>query len=140
MGERADIQDTTFEVMTSSRSQIIDITERVQKKVRGLDVASGICVVYVPHTTAGITVNESADPAVAADILEHLDKLVPQGRYRHREGNAGSHIKASLVGSSVTLVLDRGNLELGTWQGIFLCEFDGPRKRWVRVKVVPCDD
>ncbi len=116
---------------------MIDITERVQKKVRGMGVTDGICIVYVPHTTAGITVNESADPAVAADILEHLEKLVPQGRYRHREGNADSHIKASLMGSSVILILDRGALELGTWQGIFLCEFDGPRKRWVKVKGGP---
>ncbi len=137
MGEKPEIQEAAFEVLTSSRSQMIDITERVQRKVRGMGVTNGICIVYVPHTTVGITVNESADPAVAADILEHLEKLVPQGRYRHREGNADSHIKASLMGSSVTLILDRGALELGTWQGIFLCEFDGPRKRWVKVKVVP---
>jgi len=137
MGEEPEIQEAVFEVLTSSRSQMIDITERVQRKVRGMGVTDGICIVYVPHTTVGITVNESADPAVAADILEHLEKLVPQGRYRHREGNADSHIKASLMGSSVTLILDRGALELGTWQGIFLCEFDGPRKRWVKVKVVP---
>jgi secondary thiamine-phosphate synthase enzyme len=134
---KPDIQDTAFEVMTSSRSQMIDITERVQKKVRGMGVTDGICVVYVPHTTVGITINESADPAVAADILDHLEKLVPPGRYRHREGNADSHIKTSLMGSSVTLILDRGVPELGTWQGIFLCEFDGPRKRMVRVKVIP---
>jgi len=139
MGEKPEIQEAVFEVLTSSRSQMIDITERVQKKVRGMGVTDGICIVYVPHTTVGITVNESADPAVAADILEHLEKLVPQGRYRHREGNADSHIKASLMGSSVTLILDRGALELGTWQGIFLCEFDGPRKRWVKVKVVQSD-
>ncbi len=137
MGEKPENQEAAFEVLTSSRSQMIDITERVQRKVRGTGVTDGICIVYVPHTTAGITVNESADPAVAADILEHLEKLVPQGRYRHREGNADSHIKASLMGSSVTLILDRGTLELGTWQGIFLCEFDGPRKRWVKVRVVP---
>ena len=139
MGEKPEIQEAVFEVLTSSRSQMIDITERVQKKVRGMGVTDGICIVYVPHTTVGITVNESADPAVAANILEHLEKLVPQGRYRHREGNADSHIKASLMGSSVTLILDRGALELGTWQGIFLCEFDGPRKRWVKVKVVQSD-
>jgi secondary thiamine-phosphate synthase enzyme len=137
MGGNPEIQDAAFEVLTSSRSQMIDITERVQRKVSGMGMTDGICVVYVPHTTAGITVNESADPAVAADILEHLEKLVPQGRYRHREGNADSHIKTSLMGSSVTLILDRGVPELGTWQGIFLCEFDGPRKRMVRVKVIP---
>ncbi|MEW6553478.1 MAG: secondary thiamine-phosphate synthase enzyme YjbQ [Actinomycetota bacterium] len=137
MEDGKSIQDAAFEVLTSSRSQMIDITELVQRKVRGTGVTDGICVVYVPHTTVGITINESADPAVAADILEHLEKLVPRGRYRHSEGNADSHIKASLTGSSVTIILDRGALGLGVWQGIFLCEFDGPRKRTVRVKVVP---
>jgi secondary thiamine-phosphate synthase enzyme len=116
---------------------MVDITARVREAVRQSGVLDGTCVVYVPHTTAGITVNESADPAVAADILEHLGKLVPQGKYRHREGNADSHIKASLMGFSLTLVLDRGDLDLGTWQGIFLCEFDGPRRRRVWVKVIP---
>ena len=141
MGQKPKIGDATpdptFEVPTSSRSQMIDITARVQEIVRRSGITEGICVVYVPHTTAGITVNENADPAVAADILEHLEKLVPQGRYRHGEGNADSHIKAGLMGFSLTLILERGALDLGTWQGIFLCEFDGPRRRQVRVKVIP---
>ena len=141
MGQKPKSEDTTpdpaFEVVTSSRSQMIDITERVLKIVRDSGTKEGICIVYVPHTTAGVTVNENADPAVAADILEHLEKLVPQGRYRHREGNADSHIKASLMGFSLALLLERGVLDLGTWQGIFLCEFDGPRRRQVRVKVIP---
>jgi len=141
MVQKPKIEDATpdpaFEVPTSSRSQMIDITARVQEIVRHSGVSDGICVVYVPHTTAGVTVNENADPAVAADILEHLEKLVPQGRYRHGEGNADSHIKASLMGFSLTLLLEKGALDLGTWQGIFLCEFDGPRRRQVQVKVIP---
>lgn len=141
MGQKPKIEDTTprdsFEVPTSSRSQMVDITARVREMVRQSGISDGICIVYVPHTTAGVTVNENADPAVVADILEHLGKLVPQGRYRHREGNADSHIKASLMGFSLALILEGGDLELGTWQGVFLCEFDGPRRRRVWVKVIP---
>lgn len=125
-----------FELSTASRSQMVDITSKVREIVRQSDVSDGLCVVYVPHTTAGVTVNESADPAVAADILEHLGKLVPQGRYRHREGNADSHIKASLMGFSQVLLVEGGDIFLGTWQGIFFCEFDGPRRRQVRVEVI----
>lgn len=128
-----------FEVNTTSRSQLLDITSRVREVVRGTGVSSGICQVYVPHTTAGVTINEAADPAVAADILEHLEKLVPRGRYRHREGNADAHIKATLVGFSAALPVVDGDLALGTWQGIFLCEFDGPRRRRVRVTVLRGD-
>lgn len=141
MGQRAGSEGAvpvmSFEVTTSSRSQMVDITARVRETAKQAGVGEGICVIYVPHTTAGITINESADPAVAADILEHLEKLVPQGRYRHREGNADSHIKAGLMGFSQTLILAGGDLALGTWQGIFFCEFDGPRRRRVWVKVVP---
>jgi secondary thiamine-phosphate synthase enzyme len=128
--------ELTIEVPTSSRSQMVDITGRVREAVRQSGVSGGICIVYVPHTTAGVTVNESADPAVAADILEHLAKLVPQGRYRHREGNADSHIKAGIMGFSLTLIIRGGDLALGTWQGVFLCEFDGPRRRQVWIKVI----
>lgn len=127
----------SFEVSTSSRSQMLDITARVREAVRQAGVSAGFCVVYVPHTTAGVTVNESADPAVAADILEHLEKLVPRGNYRHREGNADSHIKAGLMGFSALLPVESGDLSLGTWQGVFLCEFDGPRRRRVEVGVIP---
>jgi len=118
---------------------MVDITGKIREAVRQSGVSGGICIVYVPHTTAGVTVNESADPAVAADILEHLAKLVPQGRYRHREGNADSHIKAGLMGFSLTLIVRGGDLALGTWQGVFLCEFDGPRRRQVWIKVIPDD-
>jgi secondary thiamine-phosphate synthase enzyme len=127
----------TFEVSTASRAQMVDITNRVREIVREAGVPEGACIVYIPHTTAGVTVNENADPAVAADILDHLEKLVPQGRYRHREGNADSHIKASLMGFSLTLPVAGGDISLGTWQGVFLCEFDGPRRRRVEVKVIP---
>jgi secondary thiamine-phosphate synthase enzyme len=137
MGQNPNITDATLEIATSSRSQMVDITAKVREAARRSGISDGICVVYVPHTTAGITINESADPAVAADILEHLEKLVPQGRYRHREGNADSHIKAGLMGFSLTLIVEGGDLALGTWQGIFLCEFDGPRRRRVKVKVIP---
>jgi secondary thiamine-phosphate synthase enzyme len=127
----------SFEVSTSSRSEMTDITGRVREVVRGAGISDGLCVVYIPHTTAGVTINENADPAVAADILEHLEKLVPKkGGYRHREGNADSHIKASMMGFSQILLLEGGDIVLGTWQGVFLCEFDGPRRRRVRVKVI----
>ena len=131
------VNGDSFEISTTSRAQMVDITARVREVVRRAGVPEGVCIVYVPHTTAGITVNESADPAVAADILDHLEKLVPRGGYRHREGNADSHIKASLVGFSLTLPVEGGDISLGTWQGVFLCEFDGPRRRRVEVKVIP---
>lgn len=127
----------TFDVSTTSRSQMLDITAKVREGVRSSGIGDGLCVVYVPHTTAGVTVNENADPAVAADIQGQLAKLVPQGGYRHREGNADAHIKASLVGFSLTLLVEEGDIFLGTWQGVFFCEFDGPRRRRVRVKVIP---
>jgi len=129
-------ETATFDVPTSSRAQMVDITGKVREAVRRSGISEGVCVVYVPHTTAGITVNENADPAVAQDILEQLGRLVPQGRYRHREGNADSHIKAGLMGFSLTLIVRGGDLALGTWQGVFLCEFDGPRRRKVWIKVM----
>lgn len=131
------MEEYTIEVATASRSHMVDVTSRVREAVRKAGVKDGICLVYVPHTTAGVTINEAADPAVAADILEHLEKLVPRrGGYRHREGNADAHIKASLMGFSAAVPVVGGDLELGTWQGIFLCEFDGPRRRKVKVRVV----
>ena len=131
------MEDYTIEVSTASRSQLVDITSMVREVVRKTGARDGMCLVYVPHTTAGITINEAADPAVAADILGHLEKLVPRGGgYRHREGNADAHIKASLTGFSAAVPMAGGDLELGTWQGIFLCEFDGPRRRKVKVRVI----
>jgi len=127
----------SFNVVTSRRNEIIDVTSKVREIVKKSKVKSGICVVYTPHTTAAITVNEHADPAVATDIESFLNKLVPPNAgYRHLEGNSDSHIKTTLVSPSMTLIVENGELLLGTWQGIFFCEFDGPRTRKVFVKVI----
>jgi len=121
---------------TSQRSEMIDITGLVEEEVSKAGLREGMAVVYVPHTTAGVTINENADPSVRADIQAALSRLVPYGAgYSHLEGNADSHIKASLMGSSVTVIVEGGRLRLGTWQGIFFCEFDGPRSRRVWVAV-----
>jgi secondary thiamine-phosphate synthase enzyme len=122
---------------TRAKVEFQDVTAQVQEAVSSSGVKDGVCHVFVPHTTAGITINEHADPSVVSDIISQLDELVPEGRkYRHLEGNSPGHIKASLVGSSVTVLVEGGRLVLGTWQGIFFCEFDGPRSRSMLVKVV----
>ncbi|HPD16621.1 MAG TPA: secondary thiamine-phosphate synthase enzyme YjbQ [Planctomycetota bacterium] len=119
-----------FMVPTQSRTEMVDITAEVNRAIRAAGVTEGLCHVFVPHTTAGITINENADPDVARDILTTLDRLVPRaGDYRHSEGNSDAHVKASLMGSSVTAPIAAGRLSLGTWQAIYLCEFDGPRHR-----------
>ena len=124
-----------IKVKTGSRTDMKDITSLIQKEVSKAEIRDGICTVYVPHTTAGITVNEGADPAVCQDIMSKLNELVPpDAGYRHMEGNSDSHIKASLMGSSVSVLVEEGRLVLGTWQKIFFCEFDGPRSRRVYVK------
>jgi secondary thiamine-phosphate synthase enzyme len=126
-----------FQVASRERSQFIDITSEVQKAVRAAGVSQGLCTVFVPHTTAGVTINENADPSVVRDILMELDKIVPfNDHYAHREGNSAAHIKASIMGSTVQLVVDAGRVSLGTWQGIYFCEFDGPRRRSVQVHVL----
>ena len=125
----------SISVKTTSRIEMVDITASVQKEVLRLGVTDGLCVVYVPHTTAGVTINEGADPAVCHDIISTLNELIPVNeRYRHMEGNSDSHIKASIMGSSVTVMIEKAQLVLGTWQKIFFCEFDGPRSRKVYVK------
>ncbi len=125
-------------VRTRSKVDFQDITPKVQELVESSGIESGVCYVFVPHTTAGITLNEHADPSVAKDIVMQLEAIVPQhNNYRHMEGNAPAHIKASLVGNSKTLLVEGGKLLLGTWQGIFFCEFDGPRNRTVLVKIMP---
>jgi secondary thiamine-phosphate synthase enzyme len=122
-------------VKTDSRIAMVDITSLIQKEVSTSGVREGVCIIYVPHTTAGITINEGADPAVCDDIMAKLNELVPPNAgYRHGEGNADSHIKASLLGSSVSVLVENGSLVLGTWQKIFFCEFDGPRSRRVFLK------
>jgi secondary thiamine-phosphate synthase enzyme len=123
-------------VSTKSRTELVDISGEVQKAVADSDVRDGVCHVYVPHTTAGVTINENADPSVREDILMELNKVVPfQDNYKHLEGNAAAHIKTTIVGSSETILVQGGRLLLGTWQGIFFCEFDGPRSRRVLVHV-----
>ena len=129
----------TIQVNTPDHSVMVDITDLIVRKVQESDVRDGLCVVYVPHTTAGITINEGADPAVVEDILGALDRLVPwKGPYRHMEGNSAAHVKASLMGNSVQVIIDSGRLALGTWERIFLCEFDGPRTRKLRIQIMQC--
>jgi secondary thiamine-phosphate synthase enzyme len=126
-----------LKVTTGSRIEFKEITSQVQEAVTSSGIEDGVCHVFVPHTTAGIIVNEHADPSVAMDISEQLSRMIPQrGDYRHLEGNAPAHIKASLVGSTEMLLIESGRLLLGTWQGLFFCEFDGPRQRTVLVKVM----
>ena len=127
----------TLRVKTNRRTQFVDITREVEQAVRESDVKSGVCYVYVPHTTAGVAINEHADPDVASDVEGIFDRLIPhKGPYQHAEGNTDSHMKAILTGTSQIVFIDNGKLALGTWQGIFLCEFDGPRQRTVQVKIV----
>jgi secondary thiamine-phosphate synthase enzyme len=124
-------------VKTRTRTEFVDITSDVKKVVSESGIKSGVCYVYVPHTTAGVTINEGADPSVVKDIQSTLNKLIPHsGNYLHMEGNSDAHIKTSLVGSSETVIIDGGKLQLGTWQAIFFCEFDGARNRRVTVKVI----
>lgn len=129
----------TITVRTLEHAQLIDITRQIQELVAKSSMNAGIVTIFVPHTTAGITINESADPSVAHDILAVLDRLVPwrEPFYQHSEGNTASHVKASLMGSSVRVIVSSGGLKLGTWQGIFFCEFDGPRTRKVHVAFQP---
>ena len=123
---------------TGRRCELVDITGEVQKAIQECGLENGLAMVFVPHTTAGVTINENADPSVVADLLENLERLVPQhGNYRHSEGNSDAHCKASLVGSSVSVAVQTGKLVLGTWQGIYFCEFDGPRSRKFQVLVLP---
>ena len=130
-----------FSVSTRRREEMLDITEQVSDVFGAWGIRSGIGLVYVPHTTAGITINEHADPAVRRDILMTLEHLVPDSLpYRHAEGNSPAHVKASLMGSSVLVGIQAGRIQLGTWQGIFFCEFDGPRSRKVEVSLLPAAD
>ena len=124
-------------VKTSRRIELIDITEQIQNTVSKSKVETGVCFIFCPHTTAGLTINENADPEVKRDIIHTLNKLVPEDAgYAHTEGNSDSHIKSSLFGSSLTIFIKDGQLALGTWQGIFFCESDGPRSREAWVKIV----
>jgi secondary thiamine-phosphate synthase enzyme len=124
-------------VKTQSQTEMIDITRQVQKTITEAGFQDGLCTLYVPHTTAGITINESADPSVRRDILMVLNQMVPwKADYRHMEGNSPAHIKSSLVGASQLVVVENGQMVLGTWQGIFFCEFDGPRSRKLQIRLI----
>jgi secondary thiamine-phosphate synthase enzyme len=129
-----------FSVKTQARSQMIDITAQVRSILRESRVKSGICIIFIPHTTAAVTINENADPDVLRDILAQLDKTIPpHGDYLHSEGNSAAHIKASIFGASEMVLVEGSGLILGTWQSIFFCEFDGPRTRQAYVKIIPAE-
>lgn len=126
-----------IEVRTHSKTQFIDVTSQIEKTVKDSGVKSGICTVFVPHTTAGITINENADPSVSRDILMEINKIVPASNcYTHSEGNSPAHIKSTLIGPSLNIIVQEQRLLLGTWQGIYFCEFDGPRHRRLMIKVI----
>ncbi len=128
----------TISVKTNSQTEMIDITSEVQSALQAESFSDGICMLYVPHTTAAVTINESADPSVRRDILMVLNQMVPwKADYRHMEGNSPAHVKTSLIGSSEFVSVESGRMVLGTWQGIFFCEFDGPRTRKMHIKLIP---
>ena len=128
-----------LEIRSRAKSEFIDITSLVREQVQNSGVTSGVCHLFVLHTTAGLTINEGADPAVQRDMLTFLDRLVPHDPYfTHKEGNSDAHIKSTLTGTSLTVFIIEGKLLLGTWQSIYLCEFDGPRPRKVALKIVSC--
>jgi secondary thiamine-phosphate synthase enzyme len=123
-------------VKTSARTELIDITSKIAERVKESGVTDGRCMLYVPHTTAAVTINESADPSVKDDILMVLNQMVPwDANYQHMEGNSPAHVKSTIVGASEMVAIENGSLVLGTWQGIFFCEFDGPRTRKVHVRI-----
>jgi secondary thiamine-phosphate synthase enzyme len=127
---------TTISIRTPSKTAMVNITSRIQELITNSGVRSGICTIFVPHTTAGITINENADPDVVSDMLKEINKIVPfDDNYEHFEGNSAAHIKASLFGFSLQVIVEEGKLVLGTWQGIYFCEFDGPRNRNIYVKI-----
>ena len=129
-----------FTLQTSGRSQLIDITSRVREAVTASGIREGLCTIFIPHTTAAVTINENADPDVVRDFLYEFDKIVPwQDGYRHAEGNSAAHLKSSLIGVSEQVLIENGRLMLGTWQGIYFCEFDGPRTRRVLVRIDSSD-
>ncbi|MDP2278126.1 MAG: secondary thiamine-phosphate synthase enzyme YjbQ [Nitrospirota bacterium] len=124
-------------VKSNQRNEFIDITEKINEVIKEAGILSGICYVYVPHTTAAVTINEGADPSVHRDIQNALTRLVPQEmNYSHREGNADAHIKSSIIGTSQLVIIDEGRLVLGTWQAVYFCEFDGPRHRRATLKLI----
>lgn len=129
-----------FTVHTTDQTAMVNITDKVRSAVQKSGIKNGLAYVFIPHTTAAVTINESADPDVVTDILMELNKVIPfQDRYRHMEGNSAAHIKTSLIGASETIIIENSKLQLGTWQGIFLCEFDGPRTRQLWIKTISAE-
>jgi secondary thiamine-phosphate synthase enzyme len=125
-------------VKTAQQTELVDITSQVRKAIQTQDIQDGFCFLYVPHTTAAVTINESADPSVKSDILMVLNQVIPwKAAYGHLEGNSPAHIKSTLVGASEIIAIEKRQLVLGTWQGIFFCEFDGPRTRKLHVRLMP---
>ena len=125
-------------IRTKSRTELVDITSQLQKIIHESKIESGLLTLYVPHTTAALAINENADPSVQHDILAELNRLIPfTGPYQHTEGNSAAHIKSTFIGPSQTIFIEGGKLALGTWQGVYFCEFDGPRSRKVWVKIIP---
>lgn len=125
-----------IEISTSSRTEMVDITSQVEKIVKESGIKEGICYIFVPHTTAAVTINENYDPSVKSDIIKELNKIVPfDDNYSHTEGNSAAHIKASIIGTSEIVIISDGKILLGTWQGIFFCEFDGGRRRKIFLKI-----
>ena len=124
-------------VKTRARTELIDVTSDINQVIQKSGIEQGLCMLYVPHTTAAVTINESADPSVKSDMLMILNKIIPwEANYRHLEGNSAAHIKSTLVGPSELIAIENRNLVLGTWQGIFFCEFDGPRNRKLHVRII----
>ena len=131
------VEVAEFSIRTHSHTEFVNLDHNVEEIVTESGVANGLCIVFIPHTTAAITINENADPDVQRDIIAELNKVIPlQNGYYHREGNSAAHIKASLIGTSERVIIENGSLKLGTWQSLFLCEFDGPRQRKVWVKII----
>jgi secondary thiamine-phosphate synthase enzyme len=127
-----------FTVKTRSQTELIDITASIQDVVQKSGLQEGLCFVFIPHTTAAVTINESADPSVKSDMLKVINQVIPwEAGYRHMEGNSPAHIKSTLVGASELIAVEKGRLVLGTWQGVFFCEFDGPRTRKVHINLLP---
>ena len=126
-----------IEISTTDQVQFIDITQKIKEALDEEEIKNGICIVFVPHTTAAVTINENADPDVSTDMIKEINKIVPfSDNYRHFEGNSAAHLKSSMVGVSETVIIKNGDLKLGRWQGIYFCEFDGPRKRKIWIKII----
>lgn len=128
---------TTLELKTNSQTEFLDITDLIRDLVSRSEIMDGLCQIFIPHTTAAVTINENADPTVKTDMLKELNKIIPfDDNYQHFEGNSAAHIKSSLIGPTLAVIVQKGQMMLGTWQGIYFCEFDGPRRRKIWVKVI----